>query len=245
MRTIVIAVAILGMINSAAVAQEAKTTLDRQIAESLREVHDRGADLYNAGDMAAGYRMYQGGLVMARGLLGHRSDVQKLITDGLVAAERQPAIGRRAFLLHELIEQVRGELRTATKKGPESLNVPPREVKPGGKPETKTGIKPAAGVDEVREGVIGRVLWEGKPIAGVDVTFVTLGQPLPRVYESSTGPQGVYAMTDVRPGKYIVLIVPGRNAEIRKLPDRYATTTTSPLRIDVKGGGEKLDFVLQ
>ena len=68
---------------------------------------------------------------------------------------------------------------------------------------------------------------------------------MPRVYEATTGAQGVYAVSDMKPGKYVVLIVPGANAEVRKLPERYATSTTSPLRIDVKGEGEKLDFVLQ
>ena len=54
-----------------------KSTLDRQIADALRDVHDRGADLYNAGDEAAGYRVYQGGLIVARGLLGHRAGSAK------------------------------------------------------------------------------------------------------------------------------------------------------------------------
>jgi hypothetical protein len=32
---------------------------------------------------------------------------------------------------------------------------------------------------------------------------------------------------------------------VKKLPERYATSTTSPLVFEVKGGGEKLDFMLQ
>ena len=55
----------------------------------------------------------------------------------------------------------------------------------------------------------------------------------------------MYSIPDLMAGKYVVLITPGPNAEVKKLPERYATATTSPLVIDVKGGGEKLDFVLQ
>src|SRR5690349_18284262 len=66
--------------------------IDKQVSDSRREVHDRGRELYNAGDAAGGYRMYQGGLLVARGILVHRPDVQRLITDGLVAAEREPSV---------------------------------------------------------------------------------------------------------------------------------------------------------
>lgn len=269
-------------------------TIDRQVSDGLREVHDRGADLYNAGDTAAGYRMYQGGLILAKTALAHRPEVQKVITDGMIAAERQPSIARRAFLLHELIEQVRGELRGEAKKAPEAppgkkpagehLTVPPRVVDPsksGTKPETKTdtkpkaetktdtkpkteakppekvekkpetktdpkpGPKPSGTVAEVKDGVIGRVLWQNNPVSGVEVTFVTLGRQPPRVYESVTGAQGVYTVPGLAAGKYVILVTPGPKAEVKKLPDRYATATTSPLVFDVKGGGEKVDLVLQ
>jgi hypothetical protein len=220
-------------------AQAPKNTLERQIADALRDVHDRGADLYNGGDEAAGYRIYQGGLVVARGLLGHRVDLQKLISDGMAAAERETSTGRKAFVLHELIEKVRGDLRV--QKAGESLTVPPRELKSEKKPD----VKPAAGVGEVKDGVIGRVLWKGMPVAGVDVVFVSLGRTPPRVYETTTGAQGVYSANDVPTGRYVILISPGPMAANTKLPERYALATTSPLVIEVKGGGEKVDFVLQ
>src|SRR5262245_44946760 len=73
----------------AAHSQDSRAAFDKQASEALRDVHDRGAELYNAGDAAAGYRMYQGGLIVVRGLLGHRPEVQKLIADGLSEAERQ------------------------------------------------------------------------------------------------------------------------------------------------------------
>lgn len=243
MRCFLIAASVVCCLAVPVLAQESKSSTDRHIADALRDMHDRGADLYNGGDVTGGYRIYQGGLVVARGLLGHRPELQKLIADGLAAAELQPAVARRAFMLHELIEQVRGELRVA-KKGSEPLTIPPREIK-SGKSETKPGLKPTAGVGEVAGGVVGRVLWQNAAVSGVEVTFVTYGQLNPRVYETTTGAQGVYTIANLPAGKYIVLITPGPNAEVKKLPERYATSTTSPLKIDVKGGGEKLDFVLQ
>jgi hypothetical protein len=226
----------------AAYSQDTRVPFDKQVSEALRNVHDRGAELYNAGDAAAGYRVYQGGLIVARDMLAHRSDLQKIISDGMTEAERQPSVARRAFVLHELIEKVRVDLRG--RKPSEAITVPPREVKPDPK-SAKSGLKPAAAVGEIKEGVVGRVIWQGQPVAGVDVLFVTLGLPEPKVYETTTGPQGVYAIADLKPGKYVVLISPGPNAEVKKLPERYATAGTSPLRLDVKAGGEKLDFVLQ
>ena len=238
MRYIVPALLAFGMCQIAP-AQETKSTPDRQIADALRDVHDRGADIYNAGDEAGGYRIYQGGLIVARGLLGHRPELQKAIAAGLASAERESTAGRRAFVLHELIEKVRGDLRV--QKTGESLTVPPRELKSDKKPE----LKPAAGVGEVKDGVIGRVLWQGKPVGGVNVLFVSLGRTPPRVYETTTGAQGVYSASDVSTGRYVILITPGPTSTVTRLPERYALATTSPLVIEVKAGGEKVDFVLQ
>jgi hypothetical protein len=82
-------------------------------------------------------------------------------------------------------------------------------------------------------------------VGSVDVTFVTIGRTPPRAYEATTSAQGVYAVPTLPAGKYVVLITAGQKGTGPKLPERYATSTTSPLVIDVKGAGEKLDFVLQ
>ncbi|HVK08177.1 MAG TPA: carboxypeptidase-like regulatory domain-containing protein [Gemmataceae bacterium] len=227
---------------------------ERQLSDALRDAHDRGADLYNAGDMAACYRLFQGSLIVAKGMLGEYPKLQRLVADGLAEADRETQVGKRAFVLHELIEKVRSELRVA-RRGPEALTVPPREVKSDAKPKPGPAAPPAskkpttetkpAAVVEAKSGVVGRVLWQGNPLAGAEVMFVSLGQQPPRVYEAMSGAQGTYAAPDVAGGKYVVTIVPGPKCEVKKLPDRYATTTTSPLVFDVKAGGEKLDFLLQ
>lgn len=95
------------------VAQDkADPKVDKALIDSLRIVHDRGGDLYNAGDHAAGYRMYQGGLLVAKGLLGHRPSLVRMIDEGMAAADKQSTVAKRAFQLHELIEKVRTELQS-------------------------------------------------------------------------------------------------------------------------------------
>jgi len=232
--------ALLGGVTATVVADDAVPATNKRVAEALLEIHEVGRQLYNDGDYAAGYRMYQGGLMVTRRMLADRPDLQKLVADGMAAADRMPSVDRRAFRLHELIEVVRIEL-TRPSKTAEHLTVPPRTVGPGTKPETK----PSAKVGEVKDGVVGRVIWQGQPVAGVDVTFVTLGLRPPRIYETTTGPQGGYAIPTLPPGKYVILIAAGANAKVKKLPDRYATSTTSPLVFVVTGGREKLDFMLQ
>ena len=237
MRFLLAAGLICLLLVSPAVAQ---STLDRQISEALREVHDQGAELYNGGDTAGGYRMYQGALLFAQKMLGHRPELQKVISSGMTAADKEPTVDRRTFALHELIEQVRGELRISHGKAGETLTVPPREVKP----VEKVDPKPSAGISEVKSGVIGRVFWQGGPVANLDVAFVTFGKVPPRVYQTTTGAQGTYVLPDVQAGKYIVLVTAGAGF-MKKLPERYALASTSPLVVDIKANGEKFDLLLQ
>lgn len=87
---------------------------DRLVIDTLRTVHNKGADLYNeAKDFSGTYRVYQGALLTVRPLLAHRPDAQKLIDTGLEAAEKESDTPRKAFLLHETIEAVRKNLKTA------------------------------------------------------------------------------------------------------------------------------------
>ncbi len=89
--------------------------LDQQMADTLKEIHNRGADLYNNGDAAGCYRIFQGALMTVRPLLGHHEKVQKAIETGLSEAEANPDVKRRAFALHRLIEEVRQEIKPAAR----------------------------------------------------------------------------------------------------------------------------------
>ena len=103
----------------------------------LRDIHNKGADLYNASDPVGCYRMFQGGLEVARALLAHRPAEQRAIEDGIAAAEVQASMAKRAFALHELIEKVRTRLRPASS---EPIAIPPREKLPGDSPKDKPKI---------------------------------------------------------------------------------------------------------
>jgi hemoglobin len=74
-------------------------------------MHNRAADIYNAGDTNGAYRMFQGGLIMAKPLLAHHPEAQQLIDQGMQNAERQASIGQRAHVLHKTIEDVRARLK--------------------------------------------------------------------------------------------------------------------------------------
>ena len=128
-------------LGSAALADDPKPidpkAFDKAVVDSLREVHHVGRELYNASkDFTATYRVYQGALLAVKPLLAHRPEVQKAIDAGLAAAEKEPEVARKAFMLHETIEKTRGTLRTTTEtkatepKIPEAKKPDPPVKKP-------------------------------------------------------------------------------------------------------------------
>src|SRR5437763_5565971 len=94
--------------------------LDRQIFDALKEVHNRGADLHNAGDPVSCYRIFQGMLLTVKPLLGHHPEVQQAIEKGLAEAEQKPSISQRAMTLHLTIEGVRNSLKSSGPPLPKS-----------------------------------------------------------------------------------------------------------------------------
>ena len=224
--------------------------VDKQLFDVLKDVHNRGADIFNGGDPAGCYRLFQGSLQTTRALLGHRPDEQKFIDDSVAAAEKEPTIERRAFSLHESVEKLRIRLRGApvVKKGgdPEYLTIPPREWKQEKKeaPKKIEEKEPPKKLVPPKNGVMGRLFWEGKPLVGADVLFVSRGAVDLRVCESITDFEGRYVLHNVRPGKYTVLLTQA-NAKKQVLPERYATATISPLIVEVKGTGDTLDLLLR
>ena len=109
---------LLGCLAPTAAADVAKPaasepkSFDKQVVDALRDVHNKGADLYNTTkDYAAAFRMYEGALRTVRPLLPARPSAQKLIDEGLAAADKETDAARQAFLLHETIEKVRSHLK--------------------------------------------------------------------------------------------------------------------------------------
>ena len=133
-------------------------SVDQNLHVVLRDVINQGADIFNQGDQAGCYRLFQGALMTARSQLAHHPDVQKLIDEGLTRTE-QGSTGKRAWVLRKLLDDVRDKINPNPKKSGEktkpgeSANPPEKkksEIKPndtksetdktkGGSPEKKSG----------------------------------------------------------------------------------------------------------
>jgi hemoglobin len=86
--------------------------LDASIRKSLFDVTDYGAKLHNSGDVAGGYRVFQGGLISVRPLLNHHPEFQAYIREGLNAADRMPDVEKSSFKLRAILDNVREGLKT-------------------------------------------------------------------------------------------------------------------------------------
>jgi hypothetical protein len=224
-------------------AQEPKLpdvkTFDKLVVDTLRDVHNRGADLYNLKKEFEGtYRMYHGSLLTVRPLLGHRPEAQKLIDDGLAAAEKEMSMAHKAIRLHETIEAVRSNLkgesvRKSDDKKPKDKK--PEDMKSGG--STGKGTRPVAAAGG--PGFRGTVTLKGQPLPAGEVILVSLDKPKPIVIAATIQGDGQYApMEVVPPGKYVVIV------KGKAVPEKYQLTTTSGLQIDVQGQPAMFDIDL-
>jgi len=206
---------------------------DKLVSDTLRDVHNKGADLYNVKKEFDGtYRMYQGALLTVRPLLAHHPAAQKMIDDGLAAAEAETSMAQKAFRLHEAIEAVRSNLKAG---GAPPKVVEPTEVAPAPKPKPPA-IAPAGG----GKGPSGIVTYQGKPLAAAEVTVVSLDLPKPRVFTATIQPDGRYSFPEPLPaGKYVVIVTAAA------VPAKYQTTTTSGITIEVKADGGTFDIELK
>jgi len=111
--------AMLLVLVGSAVAQDGDSkALDRKVNTSLRDVINRGADMYNNGDAAGCYRFFEGALLTVRPLLDHRPDLQKAIDAGLASATGNPDMRRRAWALRRVLDDVRDQVHG---KGPAAV----------------------------------------------------------------------------------------------------------------------------
>lgn len=106
----------------------AQTAVDQRIYDLLRTIGNQGAELYNSGDRNGSYRYFQGALQAIRPLLDHQPDAQKIIDEGLIEAEKQADLGKRAFELRRALVEVRLKIKPST----ESVAVP---RKPAAQPD--------------------------------------------------------------------------------------------------------------
>ncbi len=125
-------------------------TIDTNLHRVLRDVINQGADLFNQGDQRGCYYLYRGALITARSQLGHHADVPKLIDEGISRTDGVASMGRRAWALRGVLDQVRDQInpnpsKPAEKKSAESrpLERPPlSRPEPEKKPEIKSAPPP-------------------------------------------------------------------------------------------------------
>jgi hypothetical protein len=214
-------------------------TFDKLVLDTLRDVHDRGADLYNLKkDYAGAYRLYQGSLLTVRPMLTHRPDTQKIIDDGLAAAEKEPDPATKAYILHKTIEDVRANIRGMTPKKSEEKKPEDKKKAEEKKPETAPMPK------EKGARVSGRVTLNGRPLETGEVTFFSADQPKSKPVTAAIK-DGEYRGVELPPGKYKVVISAKQDGK-ELLPASYSDADKSALVVEVTGAGSNaLDFDLK
>ncbi|MFO0843399.1 MAG: hypothetical protein U0797_13530 [Gemmataceae bacterium] len=157
-----VAITSLTLLAAAAAADQPKPR-DVALYETLKDVINRGADLYNAGEPAACYYLYQGSLMTIKPALAGRPELEKAVAKALAGAEKDPVMWRRSFTLRDALDKVRSEVNPSKKdrdkakategdKDAENLKAPKKEgeSKEGEKKagEKKAGDKKDAGKKE-------------------------------------------------------------------------------------------------
>lgn len=185
---------------------------DRAILDTLKDVHNRGAELYNAGDHAGAFRLYQGGLIVAKPFLAHRTKQSESIREGLDQVDKSTADPKlKAFRLHEVLEQIRSELKDELKKQSDREN--PAEA-----------------------AVSGHVTVGGKPVGSVTVAFVPAAAKK-ALATVKCNADGSYNFTTTLPiGAYFVTLVGDG------VTPQFARPETTPLKADLKAGVNSLSF---
>ena len=215
--------------------------LDQLAIDVLKDVHNLGAELYNRQDAAGAYRIYEGALLTVKPFLAHRPAIQKVIESGLAESAKADGVKVQAFRLHEVIEQVRAELKAeAAKTMPtgKGEGVPKVEGAPMPKPVEEG--KPKSAPPASGGALGGKLTAGGMALKAVDVTVVSLDLPKPQVFTATTDAAGAYRFAGPLPaGKYAAMVTGPA------VPPKYTSTATSPLRVEVSGATTTIDLNLQ
>jgi hypothetical protein len=120
---------------------------DAKLNAALRDVINRGADLYNSGDRNGCYRLFEGALLAVKAQMAGNPEVIKVIEAGLADAQAQQSVGFKAFALRRALVDVRttiggGKVAVAPKTEPEPKPEPKPEPEPEPKPKPKPKVEP-------------------------------------------------------------------------------------------------------
>jgi outer membrane biosynthesis protein TonB len=219
--------------------------LDSKSVEILKEVHNRGALLYNSGDALSCHRMYESALTTVKPFLDHHPKIQIMIDEGLADIASADGVRLQAFKGHELIEKVRSALKDEIAKveanpKPKDAPKPPTEPmpKPPTEPKTPTDPKPKTPTDpkpkvvdppkpKANDGeVSGIVTIDGKPLSNASLMFVSTTLAEPRVFTAETTATGAYQIRGPLPADEYLVSVQGKN-----VPAKFQTLEISGLKL--------------
>ena len=133
-------------------------------------------------------------------------------------------------------------LRTVREELPRPIEKTPLAAEAGPSLKLTADPKPAEKIDP-KSSLTGQLYWQGEGLEGIHVVFVERGGKN-RVYETTTAAEGRYSLPRFEAGHYTVLLNPKPTVSKHALPERYQTTTDSPL-IYKLSPGEKHDFLLK
>ena len=86
--------------------------LDVRIDQALFQTINKGVQVYNGGDAAGCYRIYQGSLTAVWPFLGHRPELQASVQRALASAEATGTYEQKAFALRGVLDDVRTKVTT-------------------------------------------------------------------------------------------------------------------------------------
>jgi hemoglobin len=121
----------------------------------LRDLINEGADLYNAGDYAGCYRLWEGALKTMRPFIepsGPHAAWGKAVEAGFAEAQGQPFMWQRAWALRKAMDKVRDDIHPPKKGEAAATTAPPAGRPPvGGEPSgtRSPGAPPVPGATRV------------------------------------------------------------------------------------------------
>lgn len=181
--------------------------MDRLVDSALYDVLKVAVPLYNAGEVEGGYRLLEGALMSVKPLLAHRPELQREINAALISAARANVeADKRAWVLRETIDAIRGDLRG---------KAPVVPVTPG-KGTTVSGI---VSVDAKGPLPSGRVVLYGP---GPDF----------KTYPGPIAEGGKYSIDKVPVGEYKIVIAEDPKSAV-PIEAAYLDVKTTPLALKV------------
>ncbi len=89
----------------------AQQAMEQRLHKTLRTVINAGADLFNKGDQAGCFRLYEGALLTTVPLLEHRPVLQAAVQRGLKNLESLKTAEEKSFAARELLDQIRDTIK--------------------------------------------------------------------------------------------------------------------------------------